>query len=292
MDPPGIVAERAGSDAIAIPMLGCPMNVSQAKKLAKNLRKAWPSLVAEHGDALALHDAQEVIARIQGYPHWNAFQQAAVRSKRPECNQSDGSIYGNLRFVPVAPPELLATRYNEERDQWTHYIEGIEVVLRPASDQADVLINQVSEELYAELEQRGGRNGEYPDDPSALDYLVEHARHAVRRCPFSVEAINVLSGLLYSRGRLEEALAVVEPAATSLLEMIPTENKVVHVPYGYVLNRPFFRLCHVYLLLLHQADRHKEATALAKRMHRYCPSDNMGFRFFKTITDRVTNLSG
>lgn len=268
------------------------MNLTQAKKLAKNLREAWPALVAEHGSKLALHDAQELIARIQGYPHWHAFQQSGLRPKEPERGPFDGSLQANLAFVPLGPPGPLPTRYNPDTDEWTHRVTGVEVALRPLSENADTLMNQVDEALYAELERGGCWNGEYPSDPAELRQLVRRARHAVSRCPFCIEAINVLAGLLYSLGAYDESMSVAEPGATMLLAMVPTNHTRVQVPYGFLKNRPFFRLCYVYLLLLDRAGRHKEANALAKRMHRYCPSDNMGFRYLTTVSGRLENLPG
>ncbi len=268
------------------------MNIIQAKKLAKNLRKAWPELVAEYGSELPLQQAQEIVARIQGYPDWHAFHQAASRQSSDRSGSRDGQLQSNLAFVPAGPPEPLATRYNTRTDEWTHYVEGIEVHLRPLSEQADTLMNEVDEAIYADMERAGCWSGEYPNDRNVLQHLVERAMHAVRRCPFCVEAINVYAGLLYSLGAYDQAMAVAEPAATALLSMVPTDHTLVHVPYGFLSNRPFFRLCYVYLLLLDRARRDKEANALARRMHRFCPSDNMGFRFMTTVAARLEALPG
>ncbi|WP_395793920.1 hypothetical protein [Aquimonas sp.] len=270
------------------------MNINQSKKLAKNLRKAWPALVAEHGTELALHDAQEIVARVQGYPSWHAFQRAASR-KEPAFEASGfgkNPLQDNLAFVPLGLPEPLVTRYSASTGEGTHRVEGIEVVLRPLSEHADTLIDEVDEALNADMERAGCWSGAYPSERSVLQHLLERARHAVGRCPFCVEAINVNAGLLYSLGDYDGAIAVAEPAATTLLAMIPTDANMVHVPFGYLKNRPFFRLCKVYLLLLHRSRRDREANALAKRMHRYCPRDAKGFGGMTTVVHREQAIRG
>ena len=42
------------------------MNIEQAKKQAKNLRRLLPAYIAEHPDAGKLSDVQELIARTHG----------------------------------------------------------------------------------------------------------------------------------------------------------------------------------------------------------------------------------
>ena len=56
------------------------MNIEQAKKQAKNLRRLLPAYMAEHPDAGKLSDVQELIARTHGYPSFHAMTLAQKRT--------------------------------------------------------------------------------------------------------------------------------------------------------------------------------------------------------------------
>jgi hypothetical protein len=52
---------------------GAVMNVEHLKKQAKALVKIFPSLVATNQGKLSLHDAQQAVAALNGYPSWTAM---------------------------------------------------------------------------------------------------------------------------------------------------------------------------------------------------------------------------
>jgi hypothetical protein len=68
-------------------------------------------------------------------------------------------------------------------------------------------------------------------------------------------------------------------------------DRKVQVSYGFLANRPFFRLLHCNVLLLDAVGRHREADALVKRALKLCPNDNIGFRFLKTRAMRARETS-
>lgn len=53
------------------------MDISHLKKQAKALVKAYPELVSNHPQEMPLHTAQRTIAKLQGYPSWEALVAAA-----------------------------------------------------------------------------------------------------------------------------------------------------------------------------------------------------------------------
>jgi hypothetical protein len=144
-------------------------------------------------------------------------------------------------------------------------------------------LDELSEEL-------GDLTGSYHDyAPQDLEKLATAARAAVARSPLYLDGWNLIAGILLTQGQFAEGLAVAEPVTTALLDLLPTDGRI-QVCYGLLVNRPFFRLAHCYLLLLHKADRHRDADALAKRMYALWPNDNMGFRFLLTRAARNRSM--
>ena len=68
------------------------MNLEQAKKQAKNLRRLLPAYMAEHPDAGKLSDVQELIARTHGYPSFHAMVMAQERPAEPAPRPQLGSL--------------------------------------------------------------------------------------------------------------------------------------------------------------------------------------------------------
>jgi len=147
-------------------------------------------------------------------------------------------------------------------------------------DRADRVVDELADRL-------GNMTGDYSEyTPENLAALQVAARKAVARCPLYIDGWNRIAGSMLTQGKHDEALAVAEPVALALLDLLPTQG-LIQVCYGLLENRPFFRVVHCYLLLLDKARRHREADALAQRMYGLWPNDNMGFRFLLTRADRA-----
>jgi hypothetical protein len=117
---------------------------------------------------------------------------------------------------------------------------------------------------------------------------VSHPSHLL---PWlNIEGHSMLAGVGHALGRYEPAIAAAEPVMDALRGLLPMDRKV-QVSYGFLANRPFFRLLHCNVLLLDAVGRHREADALVKRALKLCPNDNIGFRFLKTRAMRARETS-
>lgn len=268
------------------------MNLAHLRKQAKNLKSFYPKLVAEHGTSIALSGAQEAIARTHGFPSWStAVSKAAADDKamlsNPIKNGSvgiAGLVHDGYEFAASEETSLgIALDDNGEPTRWS---TGREVMLciRHRRDQAQV--DSEERAMDALVERAGGFSGSFDEySPESLSIMLTQARDAVARCPLYLEGWNRIAGTLWTQKKFTDGVEVAEPVVTSLLALLPTEG-VVQVSYGHLNNRPFFRLVHCYLLLLHELGRHREADSLADRMYKLWPMDNIGFRFLLNRADR------
>lgn len=267
------------------------MNLSHLRKQAKNLKQIYPELVAACGNTMSLAQAQEAIARFHGYPNWSAAAaKADVAEARPASAAAHPEIGAQIRarytFDLSGPVELGMEL--DDNGEPTRYEIGREALLILRDRGAESELRREEDALDDLADRLGGITGDFNDYTSrGLATLLRAAREAVARCPLYVDGWNRVAGTLFTQRKFKEALSIAEPIASALLDLLPTEG-AVQVSYGQLQNRPFFRIVHCYLLLLHEAGRHKEADALADRMVRFWPNDNLGFRFLMTKRARDT----
>lgn len=270
------------------------MNLSHLRKQAKNLKQIYPELVAVHGGALSLAQAQEAIARTHGYPSWSAV---VGRAGSPDADRSGQSaaqdvgavIRAGYLFELTKDAELVVAI--DDNGEPTRHAAGHDAVLsfHRRSDALDV--QREDDSLDALADRLGGATGDFNDYTArGLASLLRASREAVARCPLHIDAWNRVAGVLFTQRNFQDALAVAEPVATALLDLLPPQG-VIQVNYGRLDNRPFFRIVHCYLLLLHEAGRHREADALAERMCQLWPNDNLGFRFLLDQASRDAESS-
>ena len=277
------------------------MNIDHLRKQAKNLRALYPDLVSANPGALSLTRAQEVIAKTHGFPSWNAaVGQAAAKTDVNHTAQgtepaSNAAVIEELPVVRalrlgyafnLGEEDELATELSDHDASPTKHAIGREASLMIRKKKDLKLLDRETEKLDELAEELGGMTGEFDAyTPSDLLRYMRAARRAVDRCPLYVDGWNVLAGTLFTQRKFDEAMAVAEPVATTLLDMLPKKG-LIQVNYYALENRPFYRIVHCYLLLLHETGRHAEADALAKRMYALWPMDNMGFRFLLTKKSR------
>lgn len=271
------------------------MNIEHLRKQAKNLRTIYPDLVAENPTALSLSRAQDVIAKTHGFPSWHAavgsYSTKTARSSEATTSVEVGEspITRALRAgytFELSEKSDLPVELSEYDASPTRYAVGQEATLRFRTMKDKKLVERETDALDQFSESLGGISGSFEEyTPAGLRKYAEIARAAVLRCPLYVDGWNVLASILFTQREFKKAIEVAEPIATTLLDMLPS-NGLVQVCYGVLDNRPFYRIAHCYLLLLHSADRHDEADALAKRMYALWPNDNVGFRFLLTKESR------
>lgn len=272
------------------------MNIEHLRKQAKNLRTIYPDLVAENPDALSLSKAQEIIAKTHGFPSWHAVV-GSCSTKTSRFNEAATPVETGESLVAralkagysfeLSEKSKLPVELSEEDATPTRFAIGQEATLRFRTMLDEKRVERETDKLDQLSEALGGMTGSFEEyTPAGLRRYAEAARAAVARCPLYVDGWNVLAGALFTQREYKKAIEVAEPVATSLLGMLPSKG-FVQVCYGTLDNRPFYRIVHCYLLLLHALDRHAEADLLAKRMYALWPNDNMGFRFLLTKESRV-----
>jgi len=263
------------------------MNIDHLRKQAKNLQSIYPDLVAARGAKLSLAHAQDAIARTHGFPSWAAMVSKAASAPSETTGVVSGvqNTIGNLirdgyRFVAGEETELAIQL--DDNAEPTRFALGREVMLSFRKPRQAASVRREDEALDEFSERLGGLTGAFRDyTPLGLASLLAAARKAVERCPLYLDGWNRAAGALFTQGKFAEAMAIVEPVAVALLDLLPSEG-TIQASYRDLSNRPFYRIVHCYLLLLHQAGRHREADVLAGRMYGLWPNDNIGFRFLLT----------
>ena len=268
------------------------MNIDQLKKQAKSLRKAFPALVAVHGDQVTLAQAQSIIALINGYPSWEQMSQRSMASNpsTPRPSLAIGDIVRDgLYFAVDDAPSRLPIAYSQATGDPTRYESAHEATLQLKREQDDALVQKEDDDLYAFLDRVRGNalDGGFraiaaPD----LEEFERRIRASLERAPLNVEGHSMLAGVLHALDRHEVAVEVSGPVISALIDLLPKDRKV-QVPYGSLANRPFFRLLHCHVLVLDKIGKHRDADVLAKLGLKLCPNDNIGFRYLKTRSMRA-----
>lgn len=251
------------------------MNITHLRKQAKNLVKHYPDLIASNPSALPLSGAQTAIARINGFPSWEAMLSSIEGKAKNEAQALDLSTAIYLRIDDVSTS--LPSRYTDGDP--SHFKDGYEAVFKfkqafnDKVDREDDRLTEYMESIYA----MGMGYDEIPHQ--ARGQALLEIQRSLSRCPYNIEAYGMLAGIHFANRQFDVSLQVVEPIAKQLLAMIPSDERYLHINYGSLSNRPFHRLMHNYVLSLGKAGRDNEASSLAKRMVKLWPNDNIGFRF-------------
>jgi hypothetical protein len=266
------------------------MNIDHLRKQAKNLQSIFPELVAA-GPKLSLASAQAAIARTHGFPSWSAaVAKAALKTSESATPYSSIGAVIRKGYVFVAEEETQLPIELDDNAEPSRYAPGREVVLRFRQKREAAKVARVDQIVDELADYLGNMTGDYTElTPEELSLLLAAARNAVAKCPLYVDGWNRIAGSLLTQGKYDEAMAIAEPVTLALLDLLPKQG-LIQVCYGMLVNRPFYRVVHCYLLLLDKARRHREADALAQRMYSLWPNDNMGFRFLLTREDRAGEL--
>lgn len=238
--------------------------VRKLKILAKKLK-------VEHGITLA--QAQDRAAQETGYEHFHHATHCASTTKSKAAEQSQG--LGQLAFMVEA-----------ETTMWTTYdADGCEKgqVRRFAGEfiasHSQEAIDEVTEELDdLVFEVEGGFGDMGTISLPGLQKIIEISQKLTQREPAFLDGYAHWAGALVELERYDDCIAMASPVYDAACALIPPTFKG-YIPYLYLENRPFHRLA-VNLLLAHYgAGQDVKAKAIASRMLKWWPSDNIGFRF-------------
>jgi hypothetical protein len=258
------------------------MSIDHLKKQAKNLKAALPAFLEQHPSGAApLAAFQELVARASGYPNWHV----AVQAK------------SNPPAAKAAVATRLAISVEIERMRLTEYTPAGEAK-RPREMSCAVFCPMDRAMLESSLEQldkfyaQHGMPDDFAGDRPPATYsrkFVRVGRDLTAANPSFVDGYSVICQGLCWLDDFAGAIEVGQPVFDQLCGLLPADFRG-RIPYYHVENRPFHRLAY-WLVLAHfnlQTARGSEnASRLAKRMLKWWPNDNIGFRLLldPTVVD-------
>lgn len=119
-------------------------------------------------------------------------------------------------------------------------------------------------------------------DDHELEILLQSCKALIKIKPEFLDGYAHWVGALMAREENKDArtaVAVGMPVLEAAFELIDTIPKDYYLNYYSLANRPFFRLAHNMVLALYAVNKNEEAQALAEKMLKVWPNDNVGFRF-------------
>lgn len=260
------------------------VNVEHLRKQAKKLVRLYPDVISEHPATISLSAAQSVIAKLNGFPNWEALVRrhgAATGGAQKKRLPTEIRLSDHLILAVDEDKRRLPAAYSDETGSPTRFRMGYDAILRYRHPHEATLARN-EDDVLDELFERafsGFIDASYSNLDRPTRLVLLHASEAsLKRCPYCIETAARIAGLMHAEGSHGLALQMLEHYARQLLEMIP-KDRYVHVDYGFLDNRPFHRLMHAYVLLLHEVGRNDDARKIAESMVALHPNDNIGFRF-------------
>ena len=115
-------------------------------------------------------------------------------------------------------------------------------------------------------------------EPIGLKRLIRCCQRLTSTEPAFLDGYAHWVGALVALNHGAEAVAVARPVFDTAVTLVPAAFKG-YIPYSFLENRPFHRLAVNMLLAYDQVNQPDEAKAIAQRMLKWWPNDNIGFRF-------------
>jgi hypothetical protein len=265
------------------------VSIEQLKKQAKNLQKLYPDFAAKHSAVPPkLSDFQELAARTQGYPSWHAAitrkeQLVASPKGTRRIEMLDLDKVG-ARFTVAFDSQVLEEYHDDGRSKKPREFSC--AYFQPTDFET---YDKVTSELDQYLDAMGlvGDNGPPPAYSLAM---IDVCQSLVREDPGFIDGYAHWANSLFWLGRYQEAIAMNKPILDRLTGMLPSGFKG-RIPYSNLLNRPVHRLAHTLVLAywkLQTPEGDMAAIALSKKMLKWWPNDNIGFRFLLSAPPEKT----
>lgn len=242
------------------------MSLNHLKKQAKNLQSLYPEFVAKHSSiAPRLADFQELVAKTHGYPSFHAAQTRLASAA--ESTKPSGTVKFSVNRLELRESSMVLTEYKADGEA---KMPREYVIVEFQSTFPDSL-NLVTEHLD---------DADFNDDtdPKICATQIELCRELVRQEAGFVDGFAHWANALFRLGRYREVVDLMEPVVRDLFSLL-SPNFRGRLMYHSYQNRPVFRAAHVLVLAYWELDESKKAIALAKKMLKLWPNDNIGFRF-------------
>lgn len=112
----------------------------------------------------------------------------------------------------------------------------------------------------------------------SLEQAIVRGRSLLAKFPDNLEVSNFLANRYWDAEMKEDAGDVFAAAYEKAAALLP-KNFKGQISWLNLDNRPFLRIAHGHLLCLMQQRDGRKAEALANKLLKWCPDDNLGVRF-------------
>ena len=232
----------------------------------RKIKEAAKQIKIEEG--LTLSQAQDLAAKNAGYEH---FHHAVHCAKQTTPSPKAKPLLGRLSFCVL--PEMYRTM-GERKDEGRFEIEDEENLF-----DATETLDDFREEYNLYFEEVDEDDVLSENDKLLLKELIKLSRKLIKQEPAFLEGYSSQVASLIFLERFDEAILIGQPAFDAACALIPEKYKG-YISYYELDNRPFYRLAANLALAYINAGKKAEGQAIAKRMLKWWPNDNMGFRFY------------
>lgn len=222
---------------------------------------------------ISLGQAQDVAAQAVGYAHFH-HASTCVANTEPGLTALFGGL-GQLQFVVEDYAQDWIT-YDDNGNERGSVRRFAGMFLAGLDNES---LDVVTEELDDVSDEIGGGMGDMSVmEPSGLKRLIRCCQRLTGLEPAFLDGYAHWAGALVTLNHGAEGVAIARPVYDAAIALLPTTFKG-YIPYSYLENRPFHRLAVNLLLAYDQMNQPDEAKAIAQRMLKWWPNDNIGFRF-------------
>lgn len=220
-------------------------------KIKSNAKQIKTEQGIKHSDAL------EIAAKEAGYENFHHATTCAANTTPDQATPLLGSLN-----ISLYKPELIAEFTVDDEESLLTVTEELDETLE--------LVLCLTKGDLVNL------------DNHELEILLQTCKALIKLEPAFLDGYAHWVGALVAREENNDArtaVAVGMPVLEAAFKLIDTIPKNYYLNYYSLANRPFFRLAHNMVLALYAVNKNDEAQALAEKMLKVWPNDNVGFRF-------------
>lgn len=201
--------------------------------------------------------ALEIAAKEAGYENFHHATTCAANTFQDQATP----LLGSLK-ISLYKPELIAEFTVDDEESLSNVTEELDETL-------GLVLGLTTGDLTTL-------------DDAELEILLQSCKALTKINPEFLDGYAHWVGALIAREKNKDArtaVAVGMPVLEAAFVLIDTIPKDYYLNYYSLANRPFFRLAHNMVLALYAVNKNDEAQALAEKMLKVWPNDNVGFRF-------------
>jgi tetratricopeptide (TPR) repeat protein len=214
--------------------------------------KAKAKLIKAHQNILLSH-AQDISAKESGYENFHHASKCASDTQASKDKLVIDTLILDYKYYPNTVC-FSCTDIKKLDDVTT---------------QLDEVMEQYSDG-FGDMETMGDL---------ALNIVIHLCKHFTEYEPAFIDGYAHWVGALTTLGYGNEAVSVGLPVYNAAIELLKDAPKDSDINYYDLKNRPFYRFAHNLVLALYKDGQNNLAKKIAKKMIKFNPNDNTGFRF-------------